>query len=271
MTDKEPFEKEWARLQGTILRCKKCKRLSSYVREVGIRRPPRYLNWSYWSKPLPGFGDPEARVLILGLAPSAHGGNRTGRMFTGDRSGEWLFEALHRFGFANQPYSDRRDDNLKIKGCYITATVRCAPPQNRPTDKEIEACRAYLLKEFHLLRHLQVIVPLGRVAFREAQRCLRILGFKFPSLEFGHGKVYSFSLGETGSRPPSFRQVTMVVTYHPSQQNTFTGKLSRAMFHQVFETVRAELDKGPDAFGSDSGDSIVSLPKGRSRTWPDRS
>lgn len=128
------------------------------------RRPQRYWNLTYWSKPLPSFGDPRAKVLIIGLAPSAHGGNRTGRLFIGDRSGEWLFEALHRLGFANRPASERRDDDFRLKNCYLTATVRCAPPENKPTSEEIEACRPFLLKEFDLLKNVRVIVSLGRVA-----------------------------------------------------------------------------------------------------------
>jgi uracil-DNA glycosylase family 4 len=241
-------EKKLEKLQKIIIRCRKCPRLVNYLKEAQDLRPRRYREWSYWSKPLPSFGDPKARVLIIGLAPAANGGNRTGRMFTGDRSGEWLFEALHRFGFANQPNSARRDDDFALKDCYITATIRCAPPENKPLPKEIENCRLYLLKELDLLKNVKVIVPLGQIAFAQTLKSLRLKGYKVPSLSFGHGKFYSISKLRTPDSLPRFyrdelRTVTLITTYHPSQQNTLTGKLTRPMFHKIFKMIHSELPR----------------------------
>jgi uracil-DNA glycosylase len=221
-------------LQHLIVKCQKCPRLVAYLQEVSHHKPRRYRDWDYWSKPLPSFGDPNARLLIVGLAPAAQGGNRTGRMFTGDRSGEWLFEALHQFGFANRPNSFRKDDGFKLKDCYITATIRCAPPKNKPLPEEIENCRPYFLKELHLLKNIEVFVPLGQIALVQTLKSLRLKGYDVPALPFGHGKVYPLPNGQT-----------IITTYHPSQQNTQTGKLTRPMFHQIFKMVRRELeDKG---------------------------
>ncbi len=218
--------KDLERLQEVVVRCRKCPRLVAYLKELSLRKPRRFQDWQYWSKPLPSFGDPDARVLIVGLAPAANGGNRTGRMFTGDRSGEWLFGALYRFGYANQPNSSRRDDEFALKDCYITATIRCAPPKNKPLPEEIENCRPYFLKELDLLENVRVIVPLGQIAFAQTLRSLRLKGLKVPTLAFGHGRIYPLPDGEA-----------LVTTYHPSQQNTQTGKLTRPMFHQVFEII----------------------------------
>ncbi|MFB3887796.1 MAG: uracil-DNA glycosylase [Thermodesulfobacteriota bacterium] len=225
---------ELERLQEKVIRCRKCPRLVAYLKEISSRKPKRYLDWDYWSRPLPSFGDPGARVLIVGLAPAANGGTRTGRMFTGDRSGEWLFGALYQFGFANQPNSSHRDDGFALRDCYITATIRCAPPENRPLPEEIENCRPYLLKELDLLENVQIIVPLGQIAFTQTLKSLRLKGLQIPSLSFGHGKVYSL-------RTPNSELRTLITTYHPSQQNTQTGKLTRPMFHNIFEMVRKEL------------------------------
>jgi len=222
------------KLQDTVIRCRKCPRLVACLQEVPAHKPKRFRDWDYWSKPLPSFGDPDARVLIVGLAPAAQGGNRTGRMFTGDRSGEWLFNALYKFGFANQPNSLRSDDGFKLSDCYITATIRCAPPQNKPLPEEIENCRPYFLKELDLLEKIKVIVPLGQIAFTQTLKSLRLTGFNTPSLSFGHGKIYSL-------RTPNSQFLTLITTYHPSQQNTQTGKLTRPMFHQIFEMVRKKL------------------------------
>ena len=222
------------KLQDTVIRCRKCPRLVAYLQEVRAHKPKRFQDWDYWSKPLPSFGDPDARVLIVGLAPAAQGGNRTGRMFTGDRSGEWLFNALYKFSFANQPNSLRKDDGFKLNDCYITATIRCAPPQNKPLPEEIENCRPYFLKELDLLEKIKVIVPLGQIAFTQTLKSLRLKGFNIPSLSFGHGKIYSL-------RTPNSQFLTLITTYHPSQQNTQTGKLTRPMFHQIFEMVRKKL------------------------------
>ncbi len=228
-------EEELKRLQQTVIRCKKCPRLVSYLKEFERKKPKRFQDWTYWSRPLPSFGDPDAGVLIVGLAPAANGGNRTGRMFTGDRSGEWLFNALYQFGFANQPNSLRRDDGFKLEGCYITATIRCAPPKNKPLPAEIENCQPYFLKELDLLKNVRVIVPLGQIAFTQTLKSLRLKGYDVPPLAFGHGKVYSLRTAHSSLR-------TLMTTYHPSQQNTQTGKLTRPMFHQVFKMVRNRLN-----------------------------
>jgi uracil-DNA glycosylase len=236
-------ENKLEKLQGMVIRCRKCPRLVFFRQNVADRKPKRYRDWDYWAKPLPSFGDPNARVLIVGLAPAAHGGNRTGRMFTGDRSGEWLFGALHQFGFANRPNSSRRDDDFALHDCYITATIRCVPPENKPLPEEIENCRPYFLKEIDILEKIKVIVPLGQIAFKQTLKSLRLKGFRVPPLLFGHGKTYEVAATEPLPAPNSQpRTMTLVVTYHPSQQNTQTGKLTRPMFHQIFETIRERLD-----------------------------
>ena len=232
------------KLQRMVIRCRKCPRLFAYLREVSNRKPKRYRDWDYWSKPLPSFGDPEARLLIVGLAPAANGGNRTGRMFTGDRSGEWLFGALYQFGFANQPNSSQRGDGFALSDCYITATIRCAPPKNRPLPEEIENCRPYFLKELDLLDKVKIIVPLGQIAFTQTLKSLRLKGYQVPPLAFGHGKTYVLRTpnGSTELAEVSLlRTITLVVTYHPSQQNTQTGKLTRSMFHKIFKMARNRL------------------------------
>ena len=233
---------ELENLQNIVIQCRKCPRLVAYLKEVSLHKPKRYRDWDYWSKPLPSFGDPDARFLIVGLAPAAQGGNRTGRMFTGDRSGEWLFNALYQFGFANQPNSLRRDDGFELEDCYITATIRCAPPKNKPLPKEIENCRPYFLKELDLLKNIRVIVPLGQIAFAQTLKSLRVKGLEVPPLSFGHGKLYRLSLRTQHSE---LRTITLITTYHPSQQNTQTGKLTRPMFHRVFKMVKKKIeDKG---------------------------
>jgi uracil-DNA glycosylase len=221
-------------LQEMVVRCRKCPRLVAYLKGVSDHKPRRYRDWDYWSKPLPSFGDPEARVLIIGLAPAAQGGNRTGRMFTGDRSGEWLFNALYEFGLANQPNSLRREDDFKLNDCYITATIRCAPPQNKPLPEEIVNCRPYFLNELGLLKNVKVFVPLGQIALSQTLKSLRQRGLDIPTLAFGHGKVYPLPNGQT-----------IMTTYHPSQQNTQTGKLTKPMFHRIFKMVKKKIeDKG---------------------------
>jgi len=221
---------ELEKLQRIVIRCRKCPRLVAYLQEFPKHRPKRYKDWDYWSKPLPSFGDPEARVLIVGLAPAANGGNRTGRMFTGDSSGEWLFGTLYRFGFANQPNSSRRDDGFALRDCYITATIRCAPPKNKPLPREIESCRPYLLQELYLLKKSKVIVALGQIAFAQTLKSLRRKGLEIPSLDFGHGRVYPLPNGQT-----------LISTYHPSQQNTQTGKLTQRMFDRIFDLAQKNL------------------------------
>ena len=191
-----------------------------------------YRDWDYWGRPLPSFGDPNARVLLVGLAPAAHGGNRTGRMFTGDRSGDWLYETLHKFGFASMPSSRHREDGLTLTYLYITAAVRCAPPANKPLPEERANCSRYLLRELELLTNVQIVVPLGKYAFDSYLAAYRDLGGVLPSPRprFGHGAVYPLGPGQT-----------LVCSYHPSQQNTQTGRLTRGMFEQVFATVQQLL------------------------------
>ncbi len=237
---------ELGKLQRSVVNCRKCPRLVTYLQEVSQRKPKRFRDWDYWSKPLPSFGDPNARVLIIGLAPAAQGGNRTGRMFTGDRSGEWLFNALYQFGFANQPNSVRRDDDFALNDCYITATIRCAPPDNKPLPEEIENCRPYFLKELDLLRKVKVLIPLGQIAFTQTLKSLRLKGLEIPSLSFGHGKIYSLRTPRLPKYLDGWQANsslrTLITTYHPSQQNTQTGRLTKPMFHKIFKMVRNRLE-----------------------------
>ena len=191
--------------------------------------PRRFAGESYWARPLPGFGDPHARLVVIGLAPAAHGGNRTGRIFTGDRSGDWLFAALHRAGYANRPVSERRDDGLRLYGAYVAAVVRCAPPANRPTPKERDTCIPYLVRELRLLGKAHVILALGSFAWDGTLRALRQLGVRVPSPRpaFGHGA--EAQIGE----------YVLLGCFHPSQQNTFTGKLTAEMMDAVLARARA--------------------------------
>jgi len=232
---------ELERLQRRVIRCRKCPRLVAYLKEVSKNKPKRFRDWDYWGRPLPSFGDSNARLLIIGLAPAANGGNRTGRMFTGDRSGEWLFAALHRFGFANQPNSTRRDDGFALKDCYITATIRCAPPGNKPLPEEIENCRPYFLKELDLLKNIKILVPLGQIAFTQTLKSLRLHGFEIPALAFGHGKVFSLRTPNSLPAGQAGQLRTLITTYHPSQQNTQTGKLTKSMFHKIFKMVQKKI------------------------------
>ena len=241
------MEIELKRLQEIVIQCRKCPRLVAYLKEVSKNRPKRFREWEYWGKPLPSFGDPNAQVLIIGLAPAANGGNRTGRMFTGDRSGEWLFRALYEFEFANQPNSVRRDDGFGLSDCYITATIRCAPPDNKPLPKEIENCRPYFLKELDLLKNVKVLVPLGQIAFSQTLKSLRLKRFEIPPLKFGHGKIFSLRTpnGSTELAEISqLRTISLITTYHPSQQNTQTGKLTKPMFHRIFRMIQKRLEVG---------------------------
>lgn len=221
-----------AQLSRAIVRCRKCPRLVRWRERVAKVPPRRYQGQTYWAKSLPGFGDPAARLLIVGLAPAAHGGNRTGRMFTGDRSGDWLYGALYAHGFANQPHSDHRGDGLELKDCYITAAVRCAPPGNKPSLAEFERCRPYLVQELKLFKNAKVIIALGKIAFDSFLAAYQENGHAIskPRPKFGHG--VSFLL------PGNLR---LICSYHPSQQNTFTGKLTREMFDHIFAQARAAL------------------------------
>ena len=220
-------------LQQHILRCTQCPRLVEYRTRVAREKRRQYRQEDYWGKPLPSFGDPQARLLIIGLAPAAHGGNRTGRMFTGDQSGDWVYQTLHRFGFANQPTSQHRDDGLMLHDAYITAAARCVPPDNKPSGGELAACRPYLLRELKLLRRVRVVVPLGKIAFDAYLAARHELSLPRPDARplFAHGAVMPFPDG-----------VLLVASYHPSRQNTQTGRLTQAMFDAIFARVRQELD-----------------------------
>lgn len=220
-----------SRITSEVIDCVKCPRLVAWREEIAEDPPLRFRNERYWARPVPGFGDPAARLLIVGLAPAAHGGNRTGRIFTGDRSGDWLFRALHRAGFANQPESHRLGDGLKLKDCYIAAAVRCAPPQNRPLPEERDNCLPYLERELAALNKLQVIVALGSFAWACALRVLRRSGAFVPppSPKFGHGVEISAG---------SYR---LIGSYHPSQQNTFTGTLTETAFDEIFSRAKEAI------------------------------
>jgi len=210
--------------------CERCPRLRRWCREVARTKVRRFADQEYWGKPVPGFGDAGARLLIVGLAPGAHGSNRTGRMFTGDSSGDWLYEALHRFGFANQPTSISRGDGLVLKDCYITASARCAPPANRPSPRELADCRPWLEAELALLTRVQVVIALGRIA-HDAYLAARPSVAEAPKPRFAHGAMTRLIDG-----------TTLLASYHPSRQNTNTGRLTRPMWHAIFRRARETCD-----------------------------
>jgi uracil-DNA glycosylase len=218
--------------QGEIVNCCRCPRLVEYREAVARDKVKRFRDWEYWGRPVPSFGLIGARLLIIGLAPAAHGGNRTGRIFTGDRSGDWLYRALYKFGFANQPASVSRDDGLRLIDCYITAAIHCAPPDNKPLPAEFVNCRPYLLDELQQLKKVRVVVALGLIAFKTYFSARKQLAWKNPSPlpSFGHGMAAKLEDG-----------VTVISSYHPSQQNTQTGKLTESMFDDVFRKAREIL------------------------------
>ncbi|HTS27213.1 MAG TPA: uracil-DNA glycosylase [Bryobacteraceae bacterium] len=222
-------------LQNEIVNCGLCPRLREHCTNVARVKRRAYRDWDYWGKPVPGFGDPRARVLILGLAPGAHGSNRTGRMFTGDRSGEVLFRALHQTGFASQPDSFSRDDGLTLRDIFITASARCAPPGNKPTPEEIRNCRPFLERELELLGDVKVVVALGKIAFDTYLDVLKsrsVIGSR-SAFVFGHNREF-----ETAPGHP-----ILISSYHPSQQNTSTGKLTEKMLRDVFRKARRRAEK----------------------------
>lgn len=226
-----------ATLCRRIIACRRCPRLVRHRERTAREKVRRYRDWDYWGRPVPGFGDPAARLLVVGLAPAAHGGNRTGRIFTGDRSGEFLYRALYRAGFANQPTSTNRDDGLRLTDCYITAAVRCAPPDNKPSPIEVCRCRPFLLEELLFLRQVRVIVALGQIAFRACLQALEARGVQIPTPRprFQHGQVAFLQNG-----------LVLIGSYHPSQQNTQTGRLTAAMFQRIFVRARRVLAGGPN-------------------------
>lgn len=217
-----------ATLRTEVVACRRCPRLVAHREHMAREKRRAFREWQYWGRPLPGFGDPTARLVVIGLAPAAHGGNRTGRIFTGDRSGDWLYATLHRFGFANQPTSTHCDDGLRLTDAWVTAAARCAPPDNKPTPEEFGNCRPFLVRELQLLRRVQVVVALGRAAFDAFFAARQAAGHAVPRPrpQFAHAEVYA--LGE----------VTLIGSYHPSQRNTQTGMLTQAMFDRVFATAR---------------------------------
>jgi uracil-DNA glycosylase family 4 len=219
-------------LEREVVSCRACPRLVAWREEVARVRRAAFASEEYWARPVPGFGDPDAHVFVLGLAPAAHGGNRTGRVFTGDRSGDWLFAALWRAGFANQPSSVARDDGLRLTGCFVTAAVRCAPPANRPAVVERDTCAPYLVRELTVLESVRVILCLGGFAWDAGLRALVSLGASLPRPRprFGHGSTVELSADS--------RRFTLLGCYHPSQQNTFTGRLTEAMMDEVIGRAR---------------------------------
>jgi len=234
-----------ARVARDVIACERCPRLRSWCRAVAESRVRRFEDQEYWGKPIPGFGDPAARLLVVGLAPAAHGGNRTGRIFTGDRSGDFLFAALHRAGFANQPTSVARGDGLRLTDCYVTPVARCAPPANKPLPEEIRNCREYLLREWALLSGsasrgprlgLRAVLALGKIAMDGLLAALREAG-RVPARKafaFGHGASHDLGDG-----------LKLFASYHPSQQNTFTGKLTPGSFDAVLAAVSRHLGRRP--------------------------
>jgi uracil-DNA glycosylase len=221
-------------LQTQIIFCRQCRRLVQWREKIAHEKVKRFADEPYWGKPVPGFGDAKAELLIIGLAPAAHGSNRTGRMFTGDRSGELLYRTLYKFGYANQPSSTVRTDGLKLINCYITALCRCAPSQNKPLHSEINNCSLYLLTELHLLKNVRVIVSLGRTSF---EKTVKSFQKRYPTdlkriPAFGHGVEYRLN-----------NRVIVLGSYHPSQQNTFTGRLTEPMFFSIFHRAHQLLER----------------------------
>jgi len=216
-------------LNAEVVACTKCPRLVAYRQQIGKEKRRAYMDHDYWARPVPGFGDPKARVLILGLAPGAHGSNRTGRPFTGDASGKFMYPILNKVGFASQPTAEHRDDGLKLIDCYITAAVRCAPPDNKPLPSELRNCAEYLDREIAILKNMKIVVALGKIAFDAYLAHLKRTGVLKANggMVFGHANQYSLSNG-----------VTLLASYHPSNQNTATGKLTAARFEGVFRSAK---------------------------------
>jgi uracil-DNA glycosylase len=219
-------------LEARIITCRKCPRLVAWREEIAQTKRKAYQDQTYWGKPVPGFGDPDAKIMIVGLAPGAHGSNRTGRMFTGDASGDFLYPALYRAGFANQPHADHNGDGLILQGAFITAICRCVPPQNRPKVSEIKTCLPWLAAEIDLLPHLQGFVALGKIAFEGILRLYKSQDNHLGKLAFGHNAFYPLGQGKPW----------LLASYHPSQQNTLTGRLTEEMFDEIWEQVTTLLE-----------------------------
>ena len=217
-----------SRLERDVISCRSCPRLVAWREQVAVEKRAAYRDEQYWGRPIPGFGDPGARIVVLGLAPAAHGANRTGRVFTGDRSGDWLFRAMHRAGLANQPESVSVDDGLELTGAWVTAAVKCAPPANKPTPDERDACAPFLEREFAALHQAQVVVCLGQFGYQAA--CAHF-GVR-PRPKFGHGVEVPVPGG-----------LTLICSFHPSQQNTFTKRLTEPMLDDVFSRAAALADR----------------------------
>jgi len=234
-----PFASEWEAHNQEVVACRRCPRLVEWRERVAREKRKAFRDWDYWGRPLTGFGDPSAGLLILGLAPAAHGGNRTGRMFTGDGSADTLIAALHQAGFASQPTSVHREDGLQLQRAFMTAVARCAPPGNRPTPQELVACRPFLERELQLLERIRVVLALGQVAFQGYLQLLRQRGIGVRGLAFGHGVVHRFPA------PLPW----LVASYHPSRQNTQTGRLTPQMMSEVLDRVRELLVGAPGTAG----------------------
>jgi len=222
-------------IEQQVVGCRLCPRLVEWREQVGRDKRKSYREWDYWARPVPGFGDPAARLLILGLAPAAHGANRTGRVFTGDRSGDWLFAALHRAGFASQPTSTHMDDGLSLTDVWVTASVKCAPPDNKPLPPERDACFPFAVAELAALPELRAMVCLGKFAWDNALRLLRQAGYAVPTPAPVFGHCARARIGG----------LTLIGSYHPSQQNTFTGRLTEPMLDAVFTAARQAIEAAP--------------------------
>jgi uracil-DNA glycosylase family 4 len=234
LIETDPGQINLNQVNQEIIACTRCPRLITYCQNVGQVKRRAYMEWDYWAKPVPGFGDPKARLLILGLAPGAHGSNRTGRPFTGDGSGNFLYPILHKAGFASQPTATHREDGMRLLDAYITAAVRCAPPDNKPAPREIANCSFHLDREFAALKDMRVVVVLGKIAFDAYMNYLKRRGVvkSKSGFAFGHGETYPLPDGRT-----------LLCSYHPSLQNTLTGKLTEKMFLDVFRKAKKLIEK----------------------------
>ncbi|HEY7911622.1 MAG TPA: uracil-DNA glycosylase [Blastocatellia bacterium] len=229
-------------LERRVTGCRRCPRLVVWREQVAREKVRRFAADDYWGRPVPSFGDPDARLLIVGLAPAAHGGNRTGRVFTGDRSGDWLYRALYKAGFANQPASIDRNDGLTLTDCYITAVIHCAPPENKPLPGEVLNCRPYLLREVELMNRAMVVIALGRIAFDAV-----IASVGLPAKEDPRGRRAARPKFSHAAEYELIGGIRLIASFHPSQQNTFTGKLTEPMFDRVFSRARAILGQSSEA------------------------